>query len=45
MLTVTIHPTGMIAQSMGIYGNESITEEDEFLTKENKDINLWDDAW
>ena len=46
MLTVTIHPTGMIAESLTIDSTTEIAGED-ILVKDIKttDINLWNNEW
>ena len=46
MLTVTIHPTGMIAESFTIDNTTEIDGKD-ILVKDIKttDINLWDNEW
>ena len=49
MLTVQLSTTSgmMIGCSLVIdkSGSNTITEESQILTKENRDVNLWDEEW
>ena len=46
-LTVVLGTCKMMAESLPVGGGSGSTIEDpdDILTKENKDINLWDDEW
>ena len=46
-LTIALCPVQMMAESLpiGDGGGETIENPGEILTKENKDVNLWDEEW
>lgn len=46
-LTVQLGTTQMMAQSLTINkdGANTISSSEQILTKENKDINVWDEEW
>lgn len=49
-LTVELGTTQMMAQSLVIHkdstdSDDIISDPDDILTKENKDVNLWDEEW
>ena len=44
MLTVQLGTCKMMAESLPV-GEDPITDPNEICTKENKDINLWDNEW
>ena len=46
-LTVQLGTVQMMAQSLRIdrTGGASISSSDQILTKENKDVNVWDEEW
>ena len=45
-LTVVLGTFQMMAESLPVGGGGSqITDPDDILTKENKDVNVWDEEW
>ena len=50
MLTVQLGTVHMIADSLRIFtsgsgSEQTITNDSQILTKENRDVNLWDNEW
>ena len=52
MLTVQLGTVHMISESLGIYTtynsedtNTYINSSEQILTKENRDVNLWNNEW
>lgn len=43
-LTVQLGTVRMMAESLP-FGDDVIDEEDDILTKEIKDVNVWDEEW
>lgn len=43
-LTVVLGTCKMMAESMPV-NQQSITNPNEILTKENRDVNIWDNEW
>ena len=45
-LTVMLSPkAGLLQDNLSIISDDEITDEDEILTKEHKNINVWDEEW
>ena len=44
-LVVVLGTCKMMAESLPVGGENPITDPNEILTKENKDVNLWDNEW
>ena len=44
-LVVALGTCHMMAQSLPVNDEETINNAEDILTKENKDINLWDKEW
>ena len=46
-LTVALSTCHMMAESLpvGGSGDDTIDDPNQILTKENKDLNLWDEVW
>ena len=45
-LTVVLGTCHMMAESLPVGGSGStIDDENDILTKENKDVNVWDNEW
>ena len=46
-LTVQLSTTQMMAQSLTIHkgSTNTISNSDQVLTNENKDVNVWDEEW
>ena len=44
-LTVQLSTTHMMAESLPVGTNGTIESPDDILTKETRDINLWDNEW
>ena len=47
IVAVELGTCKMMAESLTIYNNSDdvIEDESEFLTRENRNINLWDEEW
>ena len=47
MLAVQLGTCKMMAESLPVGGGEggTITDPNDILTKENKDVNVWDEEW
>ena len=43
-LTVVLSTCKMMAESLPV-GGGTIDDQDDILTKENKDVNIWDKEW
>ena len=43
-LTVVLGTCKMMAESLPV-GGGTIDDQDDILTKENKDVNIWDNEW
>ena len=44
-LTVALGTCQMMAESLPVGGEGTIENPNDILTKENKDVNLWDEEW
>ena len=46
LVAVQLDTCHMMAESLDIVrGTTTITDQSQILTKENKDVNLWDEEW